>query len=165
MEIDGKTITLDASLWAQYDNVAVRSAGDKIVLEGRDEESYLKIFNHFGRVLTLLVFEEGQWVEAGSGTPVHHVDLSQAGFVAAATPPAGMTRSARPGAKAKAGSAKAKTRAAGTAQPKPAGGTKAKAGGARSTGTAKAGAKAAGGDKPKRPAARTGGATKRSAKP
>ena len=167
MEINGKTITLDASLWAQYDNVSVSTTGGKVILQGRDEESYLKIFNHFGRVLILLVFEDGQWVEAGSGRAVQHVDLSQAGYVAGPGPSVGQAKARKSPSRVKTQPARRNVGAGN--KTKAGSSTTAKGATATSSGNAKTKAKAAAAGKagPKRAAdgKPKAAASKRRAKP
>ena len=57
MEVSGKTIKFSNTLWVQHGGVRVKNEKETVLVEGVDDESYLKIFNHFGRVLRLYTFE------------------------------------------------------------------------------------------------------------
>ena len=81
MEIEGKEIRFAHDLWVQYGGVRVAEKGQRMQVEGVDEESYLKVLNHFGRVLKLFTFEGGQWVDADTGLPARGVDEAQAGRI------------------------------------------------------------------------------------
>jgi sRNA-binding protein len=83
MEVSGKTIRFPNTLWVQHGGVKVKNEGGLVALEGIDEDSYLKIFNHFGRVLKLYTFENDQWVDAATGAAPTTLDESVAGHVAA----------------------------------------------------------------------------------
>jgi hypothetical protein len=85
MEVAGKTIRFSNTLWVQHGGVKVENQGDAVVVEGVDEDSYLKVFNHFGRVLKLYTFENGEWVDAATGSAPALLDDSLAGHVAATT--------------------------------------------------------------------------------
>jgi hypothetical protein len=97
MQVSGKTLTFDRTLWVQYDGVDVQASGSQVAITGRDEESYLKVLNHFGRVLKLYTFEDGRWVDADTGGAAQPFDETQAGrLTAAAAPPGTPPASARP---------------------------------------------------------------------
>ena len=106
MQCDGKTITFAATLWVQHGGVQVESRGDQVAVTLRDDDAFLKIYNHFGRVLKLFVAEQGAWVDTDTGQAPGAVDLSQAGYVTPAPPqPAGrsVSGSAPTSAKSSAG--------------------------------------------------------------
>ena len=153
MEVAGKTIRFSNTLWVQHGGVKVENQGDAVAVEGVDEDSYLKVFNHFGRVLKLYMFENGEWVDSATGSAPAVLDDSLAGHVAATThvsslapsrapkkaaPAAGRKKTAaarKPAAK----SGKAKATSAKKSTPKRASGTT--AGNAKASG--KSGSKAA----------------------
>ena len=89
MQVSGKTLTFDRTLWVQYDGVDVQASGSQVAITGRDEASYLKVLNHFGRVLKLYTFEDGRWVDADTGGVAQPFDETQAGRLTAAAPPPG----------------------------------------------------------------------------
>lgn len=124
MQVEGKTLTIGKSLWVQYGGVDVTEQGDRLSLTGRDEDAYLKVLNHFGRVLKLYTFEGGRWLDADTGLAAQPFDEAQAGRLPAA--PAG-----KPAGKA---SGKGSRTAAGKAAAAPA-----KAGASRKTATARKG--------------------------
>jgi hypothetical protein len=95
MQVHDKTISIDRSVWMQHGGVDVQERGGQIALTGRDDDSYLKVFNHFGRVLKLYTFEDGRWVDADTGVAAQPFDDSQAGHLPAAEDPAA-TVPARP---------------------------------------------------------------------
>ncbi|HKI98087.1 MAG TPA: hypothetical protein VKB51_06390 [bacterium] len=86
MQVHDKTLTFDRSLWVQHGGVDVAEQEGRIVVTGRDEDSYLKVFNHFGRVLKLYTFEAGRWVDADTGGPAQALDESQAGHLPGGEP-------------------------------------------------------------------------------
>jgi hypothetical protein len=79
MQVEGKTLIFGRTLWVQHGGVDVQARGAQLVVTGRDDDSYLKVFNHFGRVHKLFTFEEGSWVDADTGLPAQGLDESQAG--------------------------------------------------------------------------------------
>ncbi len=86
MKVSDKTLAFDKNLWVQFDGVDVKKSGGEVKLTARDEEAYLKVFNHFGRVLKLYVFEDGKWVDSDNGMPPRPFDESQAGHLPDAPP-------------------------------------------------------------------------------
>lgn len=106
MKIEEKTIDLDARLWVEYDGVDVKTAKGRMSLTGRDEDAYLKVFNHFGRLYKLFLFEDGHWVDSETGAAPRPFDEEQAGHLPSA-PPAGKAGRA-PGKTAKTTTAKKK---------------------------------------------------------
>ena len=81
MKAEGKKLVLDRRLWVHYDGVSVKESGDDLVLTANDEEAWLKVLNHFGRVHKLFTFEEGNWVDAETGLPPESLDEAQAGHL------------------------------------------------------------------------------------
>ena len=113
MEVSGKTIKFSNTLWVQHGGVRVKNEKDTVLVEGVDDESYLKIFNHFGRVLRLYSFEEGQWVDSATGATPTTLDESLAGQV----PATKHASSAKPAARSVR--AKSAGKAAGTVKATP----------------------------------------------
>ena len=129
MDVGDTTLTFSRALWVQYGGVDATEQGARIVVTGRDEDSYLKVFNHFGRVLKLYTFEGGRWIDTDTGMRPQPLDESQAGRLPETAAPAAPRPAPRAGAKAGAKpAAKAGARAGAKTGAKPA---------------AKAGAKAA----------------------
>lgn len=126
MEVADKTLAFDRGLWVQYGGVDVAEDGARIVVTGRDEDSYLKVFNHFGRVLKLYTFEDGRWVDSDTGATPGGFDDHLAGYVSEAPPlpgapaaaPAAKSARKRAGAKSTAKAAAKSTKAAGTKRTK-----------------------------------------------
>ena len=110
MQCDGKTITFARNLWVQHGGVQVRQRGDQVAVTLRDDDAFLKIFNHFGRVLKLFVAEAGAWVDTDTGQAPGVVDLSQAGYVTPGA--AGQAAESIAGGAASAGAGDAPARAA-----------------------------------------------------
>ena len=81
-----KYLAFDKNLWVQFEGVRVKEAGGEIKLTARDDEAYLKVFNHFGRVLKLFLFEDGKWVDSDTGLAAKPFDESQAGHLPDAPP-------------------------------------------------------------------------------
>lgn len=71
------------TLWVQLGGVKVKNEDGSVAIEGVDEDSYLKVFNHFGRVLRLYTFENDQWVDSATGVAPIALDEKAAGQVAA----------------------------------------------------------------------------------
>ena len=132
MEFEGKQILYAPEIWVQHGGVTVVEKAGRITVEGLDDESYFKVFNHFGRVLKLFTFENGHWIDAETGLEAKGLDDSQAGRIpgVTATPENSAT-----GKKRRTGRGKAST--ADTAKSKPR--AKAVVAGKRASGTAKAG--------------------------
>lgn len=86
MKVSDKTLAFDKNLWVQFEGVRVKEAGGEIKLTARDDEAYLKVFNHFGRVLKLFIFEDGKWVDSDTGLAAKPFDESQAGHLPDAPP-------------------------------------------------------------------------------
>ena len=81
MKAEGKKLTLDRRLWVHYDGVSVKESGDERVLTAHDEDAWLKVLNHFGRVHKLFTFADGTWLDAETGLPPESLDESQAGHL------------------------------------------------------------------------------------
>lgn len=103
MEVKERTLLLGSTVWVQHGGVDAEVRGDRLALTGRDDDSYVKVLNHFGRVLKLYTFEGGRWVDADTGGPAQPFDESQAGHVDPAHAPAPAAKPAsargRPSAK------------------------------------------------------------------
>ena len=106
MQIEGKTLSFDKSLWVQFGGVDIEERGEQIAVTGQDEESYLKVFNHFGRLLKLYTFENGNWLDADTALPAQPFDDSRAGRL----PPAAVAAVSSARARSKAPSVPAKGR-------------------------------------------------------
>lgn len=85
MEVRGTEITIGSHIWVQYDGVKVQRQKNTLILTGQDDDSYLKVFNHFGRLLKLYTFEGGRWVDAETGMDALPFDETQAGELPHAT--------------------------------------------------------------------------------
>ncbi len=106
MQIEGKTLSFDKSLWVQFGGVDIEERGEQIAVTGQDEESYLKVFNHFGRLLKLYTFETGNWLDADTALPAQPFDDSRAGRL----PPTAVAAVSSARARSKAPSVPAKGR-------------------------------------------------------
>ena len=131
-----KQLRLPDTLWVQYGEVKMVHEGEEIVFTGKNDDAYLKVLNHFGRVLKLFTHESGQWEDADTGGAPTGFDLALAGRLPAAPHLEDTGKAAgKTTAKSKAKSSTKKM----TAAKKPAGKAAAKSG--KST-TPKTGAKA-----------------------
>jgi hypothetical protein len=93
MKVNGNTLTIGTTLWVQHGGVEVEERGGERVLRAEEEDAYVKVLNHFGRVLKLYTFEGGRWVDADTGAAAQPFDESQAGRLPAAeTAPAAPAR-------------------------------------------------------------------------
>lgn len=81
IEKDGKQLRLPATLWVQHGDVKISRKGEDILVEGKNEDAYLKILNHFGRVLKLFTFESGIWEDAETGGLPTGFDTTLAGWL------------------------------------------------------------------------------------
>ena len=133
MKVSDKTLAFDKHLWVQFDGVDVKETGGEVKLTARDEEAYLKVFNHFGRVLKLFIFENGQWVDSDTGLAAKPFDELQAGRLPEAPP--GATRIKAGGKKAAKSKAPKKKAAKKPAAIKAAAPKKAKATATKATAT------------------------------
>ncbi len=141
MEVSGKTIKFSNTLWVQHGGVRVKNEKETVLVEGVDDESYLKVFNHFGRVLRLYTFEDGQWVDSATGSTPTALDESLAGLVPATQHASTAKPAAGKGARAKS-TGKTKAAAKTPAAKKPGAGKAAAKGKPSSTGKAAARGKA-----------------------
>ncbi len=92
LEAKGKKLRYSKTLWADYGGVRAKEEKDVVSVEGVDEDSYVKILNHFGRVLKLYTFENGEWLDLETGAAPATLDESQAGRVEASAAPAPHTK-------------------------------------------------------------------------
>ena len=145
MKVSDKTLAFDKHLWVQFDGVDIKETGSEVKLTARDEEAYLKVFNHFGRLLKLFIFEDGKWVDSETGLAARPFDEAQAGHLPEAAPGAVKKKGAAKNKTAKSKAAekpaadkKAKVSAASAKTTTPAKKTKAPAAGKKSGGKAKA---------------------------
>lgn len=139
MEISGKTIVFSNTLWVQHGGVRVKNEKESVLVEGVDDDSYLKVFNHFGRVLRLYTFEEGQWVDSATGAAPTAMDESLAGQVPATKHTSTVKATVKPTAKPPRAKAKGKAPSKSKATAKTAVKTKANpAAAAKKTGAGKA---------------------------
>lgn len=80
---EGRRLRVEGNAWMQHGSVVETREEDGVVVlcveEGAEEEAYLKVFNPFGRVSGLFVFQEGHWVDAHSGRPPESFVLSFSG--------------------------------------------------------------------------------------
>ncbi len=116
MKVENKKLRFSNTLWVQHGGVKVKREGDAVVLEAVDEESYLKVFNHFGRVLKLYTYEtdSNQWIDSATGAAPRQLDESLAGRVPPPIETAKKSPKETPGkstARPKATAAKAKSAA------------------------------------------------------
>ncbi len=109
MQVEGNKLKLDKTLWVQFEGVDSAEEGDLMVYTGRSEDSYVKVFNQFGRLLKLYTFGGGKWIDTETNAEPASLDESQAGRLtgqaAAATAkpklPARKSAAARPRAAAR----------------------------------------------------------------
>ena len=160
MQADGKKLKFSKTLWVQYEGVDTSEEGDQVCLEGRGEDSYVKVFNQYGRLLKLYTFSGGHWTDSETGQAPAGFDETQAGHLSAPAPAMATAKAPakkpakKPAAKPKKRSAAAaKSRSAtvtakGTAKKKPAKAVKKKAPAKKKSAAKKAAAK------PKRKAAK-----------
>ena len=92
MDTDAKQLHFPKSLWVEHRGVRVSERAGTVTIEGVDEDSTLKVFNAFGRVLKLYTFEGGRWIDVDTGGPPGPLDDREAGRLPgspeAASPPA-----------------------------------------------------------------------------
>ncbi len=83
MQVEGKKLRFGNTLWVQHGGAKVSQQNDTVLVEGIDEDSYLKIFNNFGRVLKLYTFEPeaGRWIDSATGAAPAPLDETLAGHV------------------------------------------------------------------------------------
>lgn len=144
MKVEEKSLTFSKTVWVMYDGVAVHEAGENLTLSGEEEDAYIKVLNHFGRVLKLYIFENGNWVDGETGGPATPFDEKEAGRVPENTSRAEGAKAAK-GAKAKATAkptAKAKSSPKGEAKGGAAGKSTGKAAGKSATASTATKAKA-----------------------
>ena len=109
MDTDAKLLHFPKSLWVEHRGVQVSERADTVTVAGKNEDSYLKVFNAFGRVLKLYTFEGGRWIDVDTGGAPGPLDDREAGRLPGAPeavpPPAAPRRKAK--ATLKAGKGKA----------------------------------------------------------
>lgn len=85
MKIDGKKIRFAKELWVQTGGVKTVESGSERIVEGIDEDSYVKVLNHFGRAVKLFTFEDGRWMDSETGLESTGFDERIAGRVPVGT--------------------------------------------------------------------------------
>ena len=80
MKIEDKRVTFPKSLSVKYAGKIVEETDTHLTLEGKDEDSFLKIYSPFRGVAKLLMFENDQWVDAETSSSVSNFDLSSLGL-------------------------------------------------------------------------------------
>ena len=76
---DRKQLRLPDTIWVQYGEVTISHQGDEILVKGNNQDAYLKVLNHFGRVLKLYTHENGEWEDADTGGAPTGFDMTLAG--------------------------------------------------------------------------------------
>jgi hypothetical protein len=94
MQVAGSKLKFEKTLWVQFEGVDSSEEGGLLVVQGRSNDSYVKVFNQFGRLLKLFTFSNGRWVDSETNAEPVNLDLSQAGRLpmhpaASAAPAAG----------------------------------------------------------------------------
>jgi len=125
MQVEGSKLKFEKTLWVQFEGVDTSEEGDLLVVQGRSDDSYVKVFNQFGRLLKLFTFSNGRWVDSETNAEPANLDLSQAGRLpmrpAAVAAPTPGTRAkaarSRPPAKKAVRKTKAKAKAKKSAKP------------------------------------------------
>jgi hypothetical protein len=126
MQVEGSKLKFEKTLWVQFEGVDTSEEGDLLVVQGRSDDSYVKVFNQFGRLLKLFTFSNGRWVDSETNAEPANLDMSQAGRLpmrpaAVAAPKPGTrakaARSKRPAAKKAVRKTKAKAKAKKSAKP------------------------------------------------
>ena len=120
MKIDGKRIRFAKELWVQTGGVKTVESSSERIVEGIDENSYVKVLNHFGRALKLFTFEDGRWMDSETGLESTGFDERIAGRVPVGT---GLPKSPRPSRGDAAQSAGKAKKGAARAAAKPKAGT------------------------------------------
>ena len=80
MKIEDKRVTFPKSLSVKYAGKIVEETDTHLTLEGKDEDSFLKIYSPFRGVAKLLLFENDQWVDAETSSAISNFDLSSLGL-------------------------------------------------------------------------------------
>jgi len=78
MKIEGNQVTFPKTLEVKYSGKLTEETESQLTIEGEDEDSYLKIYSPFRGIAKLLLFENGQWVDAESGSS--NFDFSSLGM-------------------------------------------------------------------------------------
>lgn len=79
MQVAGSKLKFEKDLWVQFEGVDSSEEGGLLVVQGRSNDSYVKVFNQFGRLLKLFTFSDGRWVDSETNAEPTNLDLSQAG--------------------------------------------------------------------------------------
>ena len=89
IQIEDKQITFPKSLEVKYSAKLIDTSDEAIIIEGEDDESYLKIYTPFRGVAKLLMFENEKWVDAATSSAMSNFDLSSMGLgdLSSMTPP------------------------------------------------------------------------------
>ena len=121
MQVEGSKLKFEKTLWVQFEGVDTSEEGDLLVVQGRTDDSYVKVFNQFGRLLKLFTFSNGRWVDSETNAEPANLDLSQAGRLpmrpaAVATPTPGKRAKAARTKRPAAAKAARKTKAGATAE-------------------------------------------------
>ena len=126
MQVEGSKLKFEKTLWVQFEGVDTSEEGDLLVVQGRSDDSYVKVFNQFGRLLKLFTFSNGRWVDSETNAEPTNLDLSQAGRLPMRSAPeavpapgtrAQAARSKRPAAAKAARKTKARVTAKKSAKP------------------------------------------------
>ena len=72
-------LSFDKHLWVEYGGVEAEVKRKYITLTGKDDDSYLKVLNNFGRLYKLYTFENGGWVDTDTGDKPDTLDENLAG--------------------------------------------------------------------------------------
>ena len=80
MKIEDKRVTFPKSLSVKYAGKIVEETDTHLTLEGKDEESYLKIFTPFRGVAKLVLYENERWVDAETLSSISNFDFSSLGL-------------------------------------------------------------------------------------
>jgi hypothetical protein len=119
MQVEGSKLKFEKTLWVQFEGVDTSEEGGLLVVQGRSDDSYVKVFDQFGRLLKLFTFSNGRWVDSETNAEPTNLDLSQAGRLpmhpaaSATSSPRTRAKAAserRPAAAAKAARAKTKAK-------------------------------------------------------
>ncbi len=68
MKIEGNQITFPKTLDVKYSGKLTEETDSQLTIEGEDDDSYLKVYSPFRGIAKLLLFENGHWVDAESGS-------------------------------------------------------------------------------------------------
>ena len=80
IKVKKKRIIFPTSLDVKFSGKLIKETKLEITLEGKDEESYLKIYNPFHRVAKLILYEGDTWVDSDSSMKIGDLDLAALGL-------------------------------------------------------------------------------------